>query len=272
MRIFFHSVWYRNEVLVKEKGFKAPTTLKTGTTIAGVVFKGGVVLGADTRATEGPIVADKFCEKIHFLADNIRCCGAGTAADTEFTTDLIASQIKLHVMGSQKKPRVATACTLLKRMLFRYGGNISAALVLGGVDCKGSHLFSIHPHGSVDELSYTTMGSGSLAAMAIFEVGWHEDMEEEEAKKLVHDAISAGIFNDLGSGSSVDLCVIREDGTEYFRGYSHPNGFRGTDKKTSKEYTYPRGTTPVLRTQVQDIRRLVEVVDGGNAGPSSLAM
>ena len=83
---FFHSVWYRNEVLVKEKGFKAPTTLKTGTTIAGVVFKGGVVLGADTRATEGPIVADKFCEKIHFLADNIRCCGAGTAADTEFTT------------------------------------------------------------------------------------------------------------------------------------------------------------------------------------------
>ena len=130
----------------------------------------------------------------------------------------------------------------------RYGGNISAALVLGGVDCKGSHLFSIHPHGSVDELSYTTMGSGSLAAMAIFEVGWHEDMEEEEAKKLVHDAISAGIFNDLGSGSSVDLCVIREDGTEYFRGYSHPNGFRGTDKKTSKEYTYPRGTTRLCLT------------------------
>ena len=30
--------------------------------------------------------------------------------------------------------------------------------------------------------------------------------------------------------------------------------------------------TAVLRTQVQDIRRLVEVVDGGNAGPSSLAM
>ena len=46
----------------------------------------GVVLAADTRATEGPIVADKNCEKIHFIAENIRCCGAGTSADTENVT------------------------------------------------------------------------------------------------------------------------------------------------------------------------------------------
>lgn len=44
-----------------------------GTTIVGCIYagdpndpndKGGVVLGADTRATEGPIVADKNCEKV----------------------------------------------------------------------------------------------------------------------------------------------------------------------------------------------------------------
>ena len=38
------------------------------------------VLGADTRATEGDTVADKNCEKIHYIADNIWCCGAGTSA------------------------------------------------------------------------------------------------------------------------------------------------------------------------------------------------
>jgi 20S proteasome subunit beta 2 len=31
-------------------------------------------------------VADKNCEKIHFIAPNIYCCGAGTAADTENVT------------------------------------------------------------------------------------------------------------------------------------------------------------------------------------------
>ena len=36
-----------------------PKEKKTGTTIAGVVFKDGVVLGADTRATEGETVCDK---------------------------------------------------------------------------------------------------------------------------------------------------------------------------------------------------------------------
>ena len=46
----------------------------------------GVVLGADTRATNDTVVADKNCEKIHYIAENIYCCGAGTAADTENTT------------------------------------------------------------------------------------------------------------------------------------------------------------------------------------------
>ncbi len=48
-----------------------------------------MVLGADTRSTAGTTVADKNCEKIHYLADNIYCCGAGTAADTEKTTELV---------------------------------------------------------------------------------------------------------------------------------------------------------------------------------------
>jgi len=48
----------------------------------GVMCKDGVVLGADTRATSGPIVEDKNCEKIDYMAPNIYCCGAGTAADT----------------------------------------------------------------------------------------------------------------------------------------------------------------------------------------------
>ena len=45
-----------------------------------------MVLGADTRATRGDIVSDKNCEKIHFITESIRCCGAGTAADTQFVT------------------------------------------------------------------------------------------------------------------------------------------------------------------------------------------
>lgn len=161
--------------------------------------------------------------KTQFLFNQNSCCGAGTAADTEMTTNLIASQLELHRLNTGRTVPVCAANTLLKQMLFRYQGHISAALVLGGVDATGSYIYCIYPHGSTDKLPYATMGSGSLAAMSVFESRYKPNMSEEEGKKLVRDAISAGIFNDLGSGSNVDLCVIKKDGASYLRGYELPN-------------------------------------------------
>ena len=38
---------------------------------------------------------------------------------------------------------------------------------------------------------------------------WKPELSEEDAKQLVRDAIRAGIFNDMGSGSNVDLVVLK---------------------------------------------------------------
>lgn len=229
-----------------------PQATKTGTTIVGLVYKNGVVLGADTRATGGTEVVDKNCEKIHYLSPNIYCCGAGTAADTEKTTELISSQLellRLNTGGCQS--RVVTACTALKRMLYRYQGHISAALVLGGCDVNGPHIYQIYPHGSTSKLTYTTMGSGSLAAMSVFETGYVDDMSEEEAVELVKRAILAGIFNDLGSGSNVDTLTIRMDGTTKMdRNVLKPNEsqpLRGAIKRSDK-LNIRSGTTTVLNS------------------------
>jgi len=248
----------RNKIL-QEKGLKFPKTRKTGTTIVGVVFKDGVVLGADTRATEGPIVADKNCEKIHYIAPNIYCCGAGTSADTENTTGLISSQLALHRLATGRESRVSTAKTMLKQMLFRYQGHVSAALVFGGVDITGPSLYSIHPHGSTDQLPFVTMGSGSLAAMAVFEAHWKRDLERQEAVELVHAAVSAGIFNDLGSGGNVDITVLTRGKVEYLRNFDKPN-----PRKFRKDYKLPRGTTPVLKTQVVPLETKVTIATEQN--------
>ncbi|KAI0739468.1 proteasome subunit [Daedaleopsis nitida] len=241
---------FTNEVrntFLTDRGIPLPKATSTGTTIVGCLFKDGIILGADTRATEGPIVADKNCEKIHYITDNIRCCGAGTAADTEFTTALISSNMELHSLSTGRKPRVVTAMTMLKQMLFRYQGQVGAALVLGGVDATGPQLFTIHPHGSTDKLPYVTMGSGSLAAMAVFEAKWQPNMERTDAVDLVCAAISAGIFNDLGSGSNVDACVITASHTEMLRNFVKPN------ERVQKErsYTFRRGTTDIKKEEIR---------------------
>ncbi|XP_067868617.1 proteasome subunit beta type-7 [Heterodontus francisci] len=243
------------EAELTKQGFKVLEARKTGTTIAGIVFKDGVILGADTRATEGMIVADKNCSKIHYIAPNIYCCGAGTAADTEMTTQLISSNLELHALSTGRLARVATANRMLKQMLFRYQGYIGAALVLGGVDCTGPHLYSIYPHGSTDTLPYVTMGSGSLAAMAVFEDRYKQDMEEEEAKQLVRDAIAAGVFSDLGSGSNIDLCVIMKNKLDYLRPFDIAN------KKGVRQgnYKYRRGITGILTETIAPLE--LEIVE-----------
>jgi 20S proteasome subunit beta 2 len=227
-----------------------PNAWKTGTTIVGIAYKDGIVLGADTRATGGTEVVDKNCEKIHYIAPNIWCCGAGTAADTEKTTEIIASNLELLRLSTGTQSRVITALTLCKRMLYKYQGNVSAALILGGVDVNGAHLYSIAPHGSTMRLPYTTMGSGSLAAMSVFETRYTEDMEEEDAIKLVQDAIRAGIFNDLGSGSKVDITVIRKDNNvSKLRTYENAAGDASTYKALyprPAKLTPPPGTTFVI--------------------------
>jgi len=228
------------------KDIKPPTAMKSGTTICGVVCADCVVLAADTRATEGPIVADKNCEKLHFIASNIYCAGAGTAADLEHTTQLMESQMELLRMAMNRQPRVCTVVRRLSTMLFKYQGFIGCALVLGGVDVTGPHLYQIYPHGSTDYLPFTTMGSGSLCAMAILESEYKSGMTEQEGMALVQKAIRAGIFNDLGSGGNVDVCVVRKEGGKVHRNIETPN-----PRKFKAQYkAFPKGTTPVLKESI----------------------
>lgn len=148
--------------------------------------------------------------------------------------------------------------TMLKQHLFRYQGHIGAYLVIGGCDSTGAHLFTVHAHGSTDKLPYVTMGSGSLAAMSVFETQWKRGLARDEAVKLCADAIEAGIWNDLGSGSNVDVCVITQEKTTLMRNYITPN----VREPKRRDYKFPRGTTAVLREKVikrEDIRKFVSV-------------
>ncbi len=249
------------------KNFK---TLKTGTTIVGVKTSTHVIIGADTRATEGQVVADKKCEKVHQLSKNVWCCGAGTSADLDALTRKIRYSFLLKSMiedsigndnddsyeyhedideggdGDGGNMNTVTAssndyvmegveddmghplgitsvsamCHTIREELYKYNGEIGANLVLGGFDpCTNRPiLVAVHPHGSIDIIPYTALGSGSLAAMGFLESRYKVGLSLDEAIELVIDAVKAGINNDLGSGSQVDLCIIDNRGVRYKRG------------------------------------------------------
>lgn len=242
---------------------KFPTAKKTGTTICGIVCReaGVVILGADTRATAGSIVADKNADKLHHITSNIQCAGAGTSADLTATTDLMARQMELHALNTGTQVRVCTVVQRLKTMLFKYQGHVGCALVLGGVDVTGPHLYQIYPHGSTDKLPYTTMGSGCLAAMSVLELGYKDGLTVKEGIQLVADAINSGTDNDLGSGNNVDVCVIYKDKKEHLRNYRspYPRTYQG-------QYpSFKAGTTPLIAPDAVEWKKHVTVTDGEDA-------
>jgi len=105
--------------------------------------------------------------------------------------------------------------------------------------------------------AYHTTGSGSLAAMAILETYYKENMSKEDAMNLCVMAIEAGIFHDLGSGSNVDVCVITRGKVEMFRNLKHDN-----HKVYSKPggYQFRKDRVQVL----EEVRQKIVVEEGSS--------
>lgn len=240
----------RNSKLISEDELKKHMT-KTGTTIVGVKCKEGVVLAADTRATQDR-VADKNCEKVHFMAPNIVACGAGTAADNEYYTAKLNAELKLLRMNHDRESKVSIMVHRAAMHLFRHGGNLGVYLIVAGYDCDGPHLAQVSATGYVNYDNFMSMGSGSVAAYGVLEPGYRDDLTLEEAKNLACEAIKAGIIYDLGSGSNVDYVVLTKGNLDYHRN-AELVGKREVAKPTP--YTFAKDGIPVLKHERYEVSK-----------------
>lgn len=217
MKGFNFDNYQRNLNLQKTLGEQKFT--KTGTTICAVCFKDGVVMAADSRASAGYTVADKRCMKLHHIMDHIWACGAGTAADNDKVGEMLSNELHLFYLNTGIKPRLEQAVIRLSNHLFPYQGYIGAHMIIGGVDHNGPCVYSISSAGNYHKAPFCANGSGSLYCTSVIENGFRKDMEMKEAMDLAAEGIWAGIHNDLGSGSIINICVVKKDGYQFFNNY-----------------------------------------------------
>lgn len=100
----------------------------------------------------------------------------------------------------------------------------------------------MHAHKSTDKLPYITIKSGRFAAISVFETSWKGDIMLNKEVKFCSDAIQAGIFNDLGFGNNINVCVITQNKMELLRNYIQPN----LREKKMRNYKFARRITAVL--------------------------
>ncbi|MEM0333173.1 MAG: archaeal proteasome endopeptidase complex subunit beta [Candidatus Aenigmatarchaeota archaeon] len=192
---------------------------ETGTTTVGIVCKNAVVLAAEKKSTLGYLVASKESEKIMPLDDHIAMTIAGVSGDAQALARYLRAEFKLYEAMHKRKISVKGAATLLANILqsskyFPY----YVQLIIGGVDSKGPHIYSLDAIGGLEEeKKFTSTGSGSPIAYGVLEDQYKESMSVDEAKELAKRAIKAAIERDIGSGGkAIDIAVITKDGIEFY--------------------------------------------------------
>lgn len=209
---------------------------KSGTTIVGVCCRDGVVLGSDTRSTGGELIVDKNKLKMKQIAPQIFCCGAGTSADCaqvlKQTRFRLAKQRVERCLADEALNESPVGSAIIALADALNTNIIRSVFILGGMDKDGPALFQIAEDLMPQRLSIAALGSGAADALAVLEIErrkWRlsaqggemsdyiEDIDIETAIGAVRAAVRAGISNDLGSGSHVDVCVIKSGGCERWR-------------------------------------------------------
>ena len=187
------------------------STFKTGTSTIGITYDGGVVVGADHRATMGHFIANKSVKKLFKIGDNLALTTAGLVGHAQSLARTLAAEVSLFELRRNDQMTVKGAATLTANILS--GRPHWVQLLIVGVDEDGSSVYSIDSAGGSIPDVYCATGSGSPYMYGVLEDGYRDGMSKKEAISLAARALAASGQRDAASGNGMDLAVItRTDG------------------------------------------------------------
>ncbi|URE17663.1 hypothetical protein MUK42_11807 [Musa troglodytarum] len=196
-----------------------------GTTIIGVTYNGGVVLGADSRTSTGMYVANRASDKITQLTDNVYICRSGSAADSQVISDYVRYFLHQHTIQLGQPATVKVAANLVRLLSYQNKNMLQMGVIVGGWDkYEGGQIYSVPLGGTILKQPFAIGGSGSAYLYGFFDQAWKEGMSKDEAEKLVVKAVSLAIARDGASGGVVRTVTINADGVtkNFYTGDSLP--------------------------------------------------
>ncbi len=200
----------------------AREAVKRGTTSLGVVFKNGVVLAA-ARPLPPLAVPNSGSDKIHQIEEHIGCAMSGFIADGRVLVDTARTNAQIFRL-TYEEPIDVLGCVkdLSDRMqvFTQYGGvrPFGVALLIGGTDRNGAHLFEIDPSSAFYGWKAQAIGRGAEQALKILRKAWKENMNKEQALTLAIKALRAGEKD--AKIEEVEVAVIDEEGFKKYSGYA----------------------------------------------------
>tara|TARA_B100000900_G_scaffold411607_1_gene431644 strand:- start:290 stop:916 length:627 start_codon:yes stop_codon:yes gene_type:complete len=183
--------------------------IKTGTSTVGITYDGGVVVGADHRATMGHFIANKSVQKLFRISDNIALTTAGLVGHAQSLSRVLAAELKLFELKRDMPMTVKGAATFTANILS--GRPHYVQLLIVGVDPSGPSVYSIDSAGGSIPDTYCATGSGSPYMYGVLEDQFKTGMSKDQALTLAAKALLASAQRDAASGNGMDLAFITND-------------------------------------------------------------
>ncbi|CAN1838412.1 Proteasome subunit beta type-5 [Linum perenne] len=170
-------------------GFDLPTTLDfdgfqkeaiqmvkpaKGTTTLAFIFKEGVMVAADSRASMGGYISSQSVKKIIEINPYMLGTMAGGAADCQFWHRNLGMKCRLHELANKRRISVTGASKLLANILYSYRGmGLSVGTMIAGWDETGPGLYYVDSEGGRLKGPRFSVGSGSPYAYGVLDNGIH---------------------------------------------------------------------------------------------------
>ncbi len=182
-----------------------------GTTTVGIKFKDGIILMADKKV-RSRLVEGNSTEKIFQIDEHIGCATSGLVADARVLVDYARIVAQINKITYEEK---ITTDMLVRRICdfkqnyTQYGGvrPFGTALLVGGVDRQGIHLFETDPSGALSSYKAGSIGSGRAQVIELFEDKFKENMAFDDAMRLGLEGLKKS-SEDAFSDKTVEIGVI----------------------------------------------------------------
>lgn len=183
--------------------------LRTGTTTIGMIARDGVVLATEHRATVGNMISNKTAQKLFKIDQNLAITIAGYVGDGQVLARYLKAEVSLYRLRRNAAIGTESAATLLANILSgnRYYPYL-AWMIVGGVDAKGGHVYSVDPAGGCIEDRFVSVGSGSYFAYGIIEENYTRDITVSDGVDLALRGLAVAMKRDSASGDGYAVHTI----------------------------------------------------------------
>lgn len=184
-----------------------------GTTTLAFIFKEGMVIAVDSRATMGSYISSQTVHKVIRINKNLVGTMAGGAADCAYWEKLMGLYAKEYELTNERRISVSAASMYLSNSVYKYKGKgLSMGSMVCGYDDEDPKIYYVDNDGKRVNGKLFSVGSGSTIAYGVLTSGYRFDMTKEEALELGKEAIFHAAHRDAYSGGSVNLYFMDKDG------------------------------------------------------------